>query len=66
MSKSNPYPTSYRDYEKHVAKNQKAVDENNDHSHGGPGSLPNQEYDSTDDNYFDGAKTWTGDQSVFE
>jgi hypothetical protein len=61
----NPYPTSFKDYESHVGKNQKAIDENNDHSHGGPGSLPSQQYDAADD-FPDGAKGWTGDQSAFE
>jgi hypothetical protein len=65
MSK-NPYPIHFRDYEKKTSDSQKAIDENNDHSHGGPGSLPSQQYDAADD-FPDGAKGWSGtDRSVFE
>ena len=59
----NPYPTHFKDYESHVSKNQKAIDENNPGNNGGPGALPTQDYDSTDDNFFDGAKTWNPDYS---
>jgi len=65
MSK-NPYPTHYRDYEKHEAKNQLGPTDNEPHSHGGPGSLPDQRYDGENDDQLGGAKTWTGDQSAFE
>jgi len=64
MSKT-PYPTSYKEYEKHIGKGQPAIDENNDHSQGGPGSLPDQQYDAADV-LTDGAKGWRGDQSAFE
>jgi hypothetical protein len=63
MSK-NPYPTSYRDYESHTAKNQTPNDENNDHSHGGPGSLPDQQYDAADV-FPDDASTWKPDYSEY-
>jgi hypothetical protein len=64
MSKSNPYPTHFKDYESRVNDLQKEIDENNDHSHGGPGSLPAQHYDSADD-FGDGAKGWKPDYSEY-
>jgi hypothetical protein len=62
---SKKYPTTYREYEKHVAKGQTPPDENNHLSQGGSENLP-QGYDSADEASEYGAKGWSGDQSVFE
>jgi hypothetical protein len=60
----NPYPTHFRDYEKKVNDLQKAIDEDNPGSHGGPGSLPSQQYDAADD-FPDDASTWKPDYSEY-
>jgi hypothetical protein len=61
MSKSNPYPIHHKDQ----PKPPKGYEDNTRGSQGGQENLPDQQYDSADD-FPDGAKGWTGDQSVFE
>jgi hypothetical protein len=60
MSKSNPYPTHYKDQ----PKAPKGYEDNAPHSQGGQENLPEQHYDSADD-FGDGAKGWKPDYSEY-
>ena len=60
MSK-NPYPTHYKDQ----PNAPDGYDKNVHGAQGGPENLPDQKQDAADE-LTDGAKGWTGDQSVFK
>jgi hypothetical protein len=62
MSKSNPYPTHFKDQ----PKTPKGYDKNAPGSQGGVENLPNQQFDDPDEASEYGGKGWSPDYSQYQ